>query len=56
MREEEEFFDAWDEQGWPDYHPVTGEPIYPKWDEAAGKWDYSHRDELYGREDTESGD
>lgn len=41
--EEEEFFDAWDEMGWPDYGG-EGNPIYPTWDEAAGKWVYPHRD------------
>lgn len=42
LAEENEFFDAWDEMGWPDY--VEGSPIYPTWDEVAKKWVYPHRE------------
>lgn len=42
--EEEEFFDAWDERGFPDYDS-EGNPIYPTWDETAGKWVYAHREQ-----------
>jgi hypothetical protein len=41
--EEKEFFDAWDEVGWPDYDS-EGNPIHPTWDETAGRWVYPHRD------------
>jgi hypothetical protein len=42
--EEEEFFNAWDEMGWPDYD-AEGNPIHPTWDEEPGKWVYAHRDQ-----------
>jgi hypothetical protein len=42
--EEEEFFNAWDERGWPDYD-ADGNPIHPTWDEESGKWVYAHRDQ-----------
>jgi hypothetical protein len=41
--EEKEFFDAWDEMGWPDYND-EGNPIHPTWDEVAGRWVYPHRE------------
>jgi hypothetical protein len=42
--EEKEFFEAWDEMGWPDYDS-EGNPIHPAWDEDAGEWVYGHRPE-----------
>ena len=43
--EEQEFFDAWDEMGRPDYDSL-GNPIQPVWDEAAGQWAYPYRESV----------